>query len=728
MWAHSPRRGQPGQPYAEHIRNVARGAVRRARLAGLYSGNGATDFRQAVESAAWLHDLGKLDSAKQAVLAVESKNSLPPPPHEEAGVAWFVKNNDLWPAALVAAHHRGLFDGQEQRQRRNSIEKPPLLRNLEANVLSTVDAGLTTWLEGHLKESCAIPAERTSSPPDQVTLRLSLSCLVDADHSDAAAHERGCNGKGGPRRRWAERLAQLTSYAEDLPKVTDRDLRRQRFFEACSGGSFIERIVRCEAPVGTGKTLGVMAHLLAHAKRESLRHIFVVLPFTNIIDQAVETYRKALVLEGEDPEEVVAALHHQVEFADIESREYAALWQAPIIVTTAAAFFETMAGAHPARIRKFHELPGSAIFLDEAHAALPAHLWDTAWNWLVTLTEHWSVRVVLASGSLFRFWEDGGYLSNEHPSSVPEITPPGLHSELLAVEAARVQPQVAEGPLSLNALLNQLEGKSGPGLLVVNTVRTAGSLGTLAKERGFDVLHLSTALAPADRQPIVHEIKRRLREEPDRNWLLVATSCVEAGMDFSFRRAYREASTVSSLIQVSGRVRRNEESWPGELYCMQLTGEGVTAHPQMLETAPNLVHMIQHGRFTGIPHEVIGREHAGTLKSSMERRRAELCLLESECRYPEVQRQFRVIDADTRLVVVHEELCQLIMNGQKIRFREIVRGSVQIYASQIARLPCKPLCGHDLWEWTGNYDPKFFGYLADHEMAKEADKNGGFFI
>ncbi|QYK56551.1 MAG: CRISPR-associated endonuclease Cas3'' [Fimbriimonadaceae bacterium] len=727
MWAHSPRRGRPGQPYEEHIRHVARGAARRARLAGLYSANGVGDFRQAVEAAALLHDLGKLEAAKQAILAVESKNPLPPPPHEEAGVAWLVGNADLWPAALVAAHHRGLFDGPEQRRRGKSVETPPLLRNLEAEVLAAVDAGLDLWLESHTSVGCVVPPAVTSNPPDQVSLRLSLSCLVDADHSDAAAHERGHGSEGGPRRRWAERLTQMTEYAQMLPKATDRDCRRQRFFDACLAGRFQERIVRCEGPVGTGKTLGVMAHLLAHAKRESLRHIFVVLPFTNIIDQAVKTYRQGLVLKGEDPEAVVAALHHQLDFADIESREYAALWRAPIIVTTAAAFFETLAGAHPARLRKFHELPGSAIFLDEAHAAMPAHLWETAWKWLVTLTENWSVRVVLASGSLFRFWEDGGYLSSAHPSDIPEITPPDLHAELTAAETARVQPRLVEESLTLDALLKRLKGPSGPGLVVVNTVRTAGSLASLAKEKGFDVLHLSTALAPVDRQPIVQEIERRLREEPDRDWLLISTSCVEAGMDFSFRRAYREASTASSLIQVGGRVRRNEESWKGDLYCMQLTGEGVTAHPAMLETAPNVVHMIQLGRFTGTPHEIIGSEHAGTLKDSMKRRRSELSQLERECRYPEVQRHFRVIDADTRLVVVHEELSQTLERGEKVPFRKIVQGSVQIYASQIVNLPCELLLGTELWRWKGEYDPNFLGYLADCAMAQEAVKNGGFY-
>jgi len=127
------------------------------------------------------------------------------------------------------------------------------------------------------------------------------------------------------------------------------------------------RVLRtCEAPVGTGKTTAVMAHLLRAAQERGLRHIFVVLPFTNIIRQAVKVYRNALVLDGENPEEVVAELHHLADFEAVETRHMAALWRAPIIVTTAVQFFETLAGNHPARLRKLHELPGSAVFVTKS--------------------------------------------------------------------------------------------------------------------------------------------------------------------------------------------------------------------------------------------------------------------------------------------------------------------------------------------------------------------------
>src|SRR5690606_26373912 len=75
---------------------------------------------------------------------------------------------------------------------------------------------------------------------------------------------------------------------------------------------------------------------------------------------------------------------------------------------------------------------------------------------------------------------------------------------------------------------------------------------------------LSTALAPRDREKILARIIARLEDRaPDRrNWVLVATSCVEAGMDFSFASGLRERSSLFSLLQLGGRVNRGGDDYP----------------------------------------------------------------------------------------------------------------------------------------------------------------------
>lgn len=171
-------------------------------------------------------------------------------------------------------------------------------------------------------------------------------------------------------------LAALNRYVDSLrgEKQSKRDELRTQMYQKCRDCDLSAGILSNDGSVGSGKTTAVMAHQLKQAISRGARRIFVVLPYTNIITQSVEIYRKALVLPGEDPERVVAEMHYKADFESKATRYLTSLWRAPIIVTTAVAFFETLASNRPAALRRLHELPGSIIFVDEAHAALPLKL------------------------------------------------------------------------------------------------------------------------------------------------------------------------------------------------------------------------------------------------------------------------------------------------------------------------------------------------------------------
>ncbi|MCI0349891.1 MAG: DEAD/DEAH box helicase, partial [Acidobacteriales bacterium] len=274
----------------------------------------------------------------------------------------------------------------------------------------------------------------TPLPTNQVQLlwRFALSCQADADHGDTSRHYGEPPLVPAVPLKAPERLAGLDGYVTKLSEKDSgapRTQLRQAVYQACRQADIHPRLYACDAPVGSGKTTAIMAHLLRAAYGKNLRRIFVVLPYTNVISQAVEVYRKALVLERENPEEVIAEHHHKADYAAPESRRLTMLWHAPIVVTTAVQFFETLASNMPADLRKLHRLPGSAVFLDEAHATLPAHLWPQAWLWLNELAERWSCQFVLASGSLSRFWE----LPDFHPESTPEQANPPKLPELVAL-------------------------------------------------------------------------------------------------------------------------------------------------------------------------------------------------------------------------------------------------------------------------------------------------------
>ena len=105
-------------------------------------------------------------------------------------------------------------------------------------------------------------------------------------------------------------------------------------------------------------------------------------------------------------------------------------------MVTAVQFFETLASKSPGSLRKLHHLPGSAIFIDEAHAALPVPLWPQAWKWLKILNEQWGCYTVLGSGSLNRFWELKDFAGP--PEELPELLEQEIFKELQDQEEKRV--------------------------------------------------------------------------------------------------------------------------------------------------------------------------------------------------------------------------------------------------------------------------------------------------
>ncbi|MDM7999334.1 MAG: CRISPR-associated protein [Dehalococcoidia bacterium] len=602
-------------------------------------------------------------------------------------------------------------------------------------VADHVDRLLRQYEKDHVTAGCpAVPTAQLSSLHGcGFTRRLALSCLVDADHSDTARHYGAESEIPVVQTRWNERLAALERYVGSLPGGStpaeqERNQLRQRLFQACREASIEPRIRTCDAPVGTGKTTAVMAHLLrvAAERDPELRHIIVVLPYTNIITQSVEVYRKALTLDGERPEDVVAEHHHRADFEDLELRRMATLWKAPIIVTTAVQFFETLGSSSPARLRKLHELPSSAVFVDEVHAAIPSHLWPQMWRWVETWTRHWGGHLVLASGSLPRFWQIAEYrnlICGDHTArlaDVPDlVTDQSLRDKLKQTEAKRIhyfRRSDSAPALTCRDVVEFVTAKQGPRLLIVNTVQTAAVIAKAMRDEGRDVLHLSTALAPAHRDSIVKRIKLRLKDKIA-NWTLVATSCIEAGMDFSFRVGFRERASMASLIQIGGRVSRGNEFTDSVVWDILLQDDQFQNNPALLVSRQALDRFTLEKLNESHPAELATLAMSREWTCGAEEKARKLIKDEESMEYPSVSRQCRVIDADTRTVVIDRSLAEAIRRGDKVSKAELLQYSVQIWANKIEKLGLQPLVADGesesgLFGWPYDYDPEFLGYMA----------------
>ena len=81
--------------------------------------------------------------------------------------------------------------------------------------------------------------------------------------------------------------------------------------------------------------------------------------------------------------------------------------------------------------------------------------------------------------------------------------------------------------------------------------------------------------------------------------------------------------------------------------------------------------------------------------------------------YPGVAEKGRVIDADTRLVVVDPVLVERLIARERVGFRELHTGSVQLWGTRVnaLRLECVP-SRPELYRWPYEYEAEFLGYMA----------------
>ena len=713
LLAHSAQNGYPAQTYEAHIHGVREKALKYATEAERYSKKATGMLIPVVDDSAALHDLGKLDYENQKVLHnPKSGHRHLPINHTDAGSASLISADRLYAALLVYSHHRGLPNLASE-----SIREEALFRDEHPATRDHVDKTLNKLLSDHHTLFPPLPDKKPSCYEGDlnVFLRMALSCLADADHADAAiACGQTSEREELPQLRADERLTALDRYVSGLSSGDERDRLRSEMYASCRNADIHCHFSSCDSPVGSGKTTAVMAHLLRQAARRKARRIFVVLPYTSIIEQSVDVYRRALVLPGEKPDEVVAELHSRADFDDYETRYLTALWRAPIIVTTAVAFFETLSSCHPSALRRFHGLPGSVVFLDEAHNALPLRLLPLAWRWMNVLADEWSCYWVLASGSLVRYWElDRLSEVKMARPVVSELVDSELRQRLMQYEQSRIVFRWNEKPVNRSELIEKVQCAPGPRLLIMNTIRNAAVVAAdISEKYGRKcVEHLSTALTPEDRKKTVERIKQRLATPEDNDWTLVATSCVEAGMDFSFRTGFREMASLLSLLQSAGRVNRHGEFTDAEMWSFSLQEDSMLNRNVNLECSAAVLRRYFAENIDIVP-ELSTRSMNDEIIRDDSCMKAIKYLLEQEnaMQFHTVDDKFKVIDDNNTVIAVVDNSLMASIEQGRGDWQELQKKSVSVRENKSERWKMRKI-RDNIYQWTAGYDT-FLGYMS----------------
>lgn len=733
--ARSKGQGHEQQTYADHVLGSLEFVKRFAGEAVPYAKHLPQNLLfHTLYNAVLFHDLGKLDSLNQEALKGGPNTQLPVS-HEDAGAAyWLTDETPCFVAAvLIYSHHKGLTNFPVESARGETAFRFTDTER-KKGFLHTQN-NLDKYIQQHLEvlKNIKITVPDLPIPTNALDWRILLSFIVDSDHSNAANHCSQYFDYVLPdKARWAERLQKLdekiSAKADEAcgKKERKRNLLRTKMYECCRNSGVKERIVQCEAPVGSGKTSAVLAYLLNQAVqvKDTPRRLLVVVPFTSLICQIIDDLRDWIVLDGEDPEEVVVGHYHTSEYSSDIAKHLSVLWRARIIVTTSVQFFETLASSRTPSLRKLHALPGSLVFIDEFHATLPLKLWPVAWLWIKALAENWGCRFTLSSGSITEVWN----ISETNTQTIPSLISPEISDELFALEKNRIEYILFKKPLDISGLSDAIKSKGQwPKMVIMNTVQNAAILARHLKDNeALDVIHLSTALTPRHRKREVEKIKKRLKNTNDTQWILVATSCVEAGMNFSFRTGFREAFSVSSTLQPAGRINRHFSEDDAVLYVFTTTGSAFNKHPAADTFA--LFECFDKNWFEKKnPSKLMQSAMMSQWHNRVDQNLVEQMLRDERQRNFElINQNFQVIEADTRTVLISNSIRDEIENYGKVSWQEIQKNSVQLWGTKIAKLALQEIRDTGIYYINEDlYDAELLGIMKYILGVEDFLRDGG---
>ncbi len=560
-FAHSAPDRSDWEPLAHHLSEVARraeafaapfGAGPEARLAGL------------------LHDLGKY-SARFIRRLEGTESGLD---HWSIGAlasGVVARTNAQAVAFAIHGHHVGLAS-------------PDILRTLTSKT-----GDRSSWTESDPQRALDLLRAEGLELPElpgslydpkgprvagMVDVRMLFSALVDADFLATEEHFQRFEPRSFPRpagqglepeKALALLLAEIEKTAAASEAAAPVRALRDDLLAAClSAAEWPRGPLTLTAPTGSGKTLAMLAFALRHAQKHNLRRIVFAVPYVAILEQTARIYRDLFAPAfGEDyvlEHHSLAGLapdptaNEEPSCAERRRRLLAENWDAPIVLTTNVQILESLFANRPSACRKLHRLADSVVLFDEAQT-IPPGLAVPTLAALSRLAERYGSTVVFATATQPAF--------DHLDAQVQELAAEGWKPrEMVGADLAlfarvrRTRPVWdLDRPKSWPEIAAEIVACE-QGLAIVNLKRHARDLAAAVSAHAPEGLfHLSTNLCPAHREKVLGQVRERLAVgAPCR---LIATQCVEAGVDIDFPRVWRAFGPLESIAQAAGRCNRN---------------------------------------------------------------------------------------------------------------------------------------------------------------------------
>ncbi|AAV44424.1 putative helicase (plasmid) [Haloarcula marismortui ATCC 43049] len=389
----------------------------------------------------------------------------------------------------------------------------------------------------------------------------------------------------------SERLNHLRSMAREDVLDNAADLAK-------AGGG----VATLTLPTGMGKTLTGLSAALDIRDNLGGKRVIYALPFTSVIDQVVDDVSG--IYDTDDHPHLLTAHHHLAD-ASIEdnadadeadrSDDVAGMlgesWRAGLTVTTFVQLFESLAGPGNRQSMKLPALRNSVVVLDEPQS-LPLDWWKIVPRLVKMLTEQFGATVIAMTATQPKLFPESPELVEGPEQYFEEVSRVSYHLD--ASTDRYIEARNEGDPKSYQDAATNLSEQLTAGtsaLAVCNTIDSARHLTERLVENAPDavdvaeqyddvlrkkelttgedvakrvqsvgdraILHLSTRLRPADRLTLVDAAKELT--EAGHPVAVVSTQLIEAGVDISFDRVYRDLAPIDSVVQAAGRCNRSFE-------------------------------------------------------------------------------------------------------------------------------------------------------------------------
>jgi len=342
-------------------------------------------------------------------------------------------------------------------------------------------------------------------------------------------------------------------------------------FQKCllSENTFQDPLVILKAPTGIGKTKMFLDIVNKISGTKRFGRVFYFSPLLALTDdfegKLFSGEKDGSVLSPTDAEKVLVYNHAftgsllkkqqfgvQDIWPDDESEDPAFLktkeyferesFSKSLIITTTQRLLMVLYSNTPADKRKLISFKNSFLIVDEVQT-IPKFLLPNFVALLKVISEKYNSKILLVSATIPDELRDLPVLA----------TSKELEETYLKMTVKRIEYKEKFDPAGEVKLL----GDNDRAIFMFNTRRKALSFFENVSTHKSDVLYLSSGIKKCDRSNI---IKMRLQNrEINKSVTVISTQVLEAGVDVSFSRMYRELAPLDNIVQAMGRLNREGE-------------------------------------------------------------------------------------------------------------------------------------------------------------------------